>query len=104
MSDIDSVLGDIVKDIAMIDGKCLALYNAGHITTLLVNGSKMVLNDNAVQYAFRYYSTVNYSEKKFNCTQAQAAMMLYGLSEKDKFKEYLRQLKIALDSIDIDNL
>lgn len=82
-----------------IDKPQYNLYSLGLLTTLLVEGSKLVINDNATQYAFRYKSTVDYSEKLFACSQAAAAMKFYNISDKEKMLAYIEKLKKTLDVV-----
>lgn len=86
------------------------LYLIGNTLEKCVLGSKAIVNLDVFEYCFRYSKIVDYSEKKFNCTQAQATKRLLEATLEQKpelrneLKLYLSSLKDLLNQIDIDEL
>ena len=78
------------------------LYTIGQILEKCVEGSKLITSNDSFQYAFRFTKIVDYSEKKFECSQAQAAKAFYEISsDRERVIDFMRQLKDILNKLEL---
>ena len=82
------------------------LFLLGSILEKCVEGAEILANNaNTFQYAFRYKKIVDYSDKKFLCSQALATRRLFLMEmksekEKKKLMDFFSGLKILLNKIE----
>lgn len=99
MNELKNNFKESIKNIKKED-----LYFISKLLSLMNKGTELIIKNEAVQYAFKYGQIVDYSEKKFECTQAIAAKVFFDLQDNTKKEElyiFLEQLQQELNQLNI---
>lgn len=75
-----------------------SVWLKGYCWDLFTKMTKELLTNDSINYCWRFFSTVNYSEKKFKCTQAQAAKGFFNRT-KDVDKKILINNLVEIKTI-----